>query len=352
MPSKPYRICAIGGDGIGPEVLAVARRVLSALEIPIEWTEAEAGFGCFEKNGTPLPESTIEFARAADAILFGAVTTPPNIEGYRSAIVGLRKALDLFANVRPIHLLPIAGLALSPLLRPPSIDFVIVRENTEGLYVGDETVEADRAITRRVISRFGSERIVRFAYELARGQNRKKVAIVHKANVMRATDGLFLETALAVSRAFPEIHTETMLVDATAMRLIQSPEHFDVIVTTNMFGDILSDLGAGLVGGLGLVASANIGLEAALFEPVHGSAPDIAGQGIANPVAMLEATAMMVDHLGEGGAAGRIRAAVLATLNAGIRTQDLGGEATTGEFAGAVVSRVKTSQLVGKSESL
>jgi homoisocitrate dehydrogenase len=263
-------------------------------------------------------------------VLFGAVTTPPGIPNYRSAIVTLRKELDLYANIRPVRTLGIAGFR-------DNVDLVIVRENTEGLYSGQEEDHGDYAIAKRVISRRGSERIARAAFELARRENRRSVTIVHKANVLRITDGLFRRTALEVAAQYPEIQVGEMLVDAMAMRLIKDPESFSVVVTTNLFGDILSDEAAMLVGGMGVAAAGNIGERGAIFEPVHGSAPDIAGRGVANPVAAILAAGMMLSYLGDVDSAARMGAAVAASIERGAVAPDLGGSASTSEVTRAII---------------
>jgi len=267
--------------------------------------------------------------READAVLFGAVTTPPDIPNYKSAIVTLRQELDLYANLRPVRSLGVPGFR-------QGIDLVIVRENTEGLYSGQEEDLGDVAIAKRVISRRGSARIARAAFDLARREGRPRVTIVHKANVLRLTCGLFRRTAFEIAQDYPGITADEMLVDSMAMRLIKDPEKFSVIVTTNLFGDILSDEAAMLVGGLGLAAAGNIGERGAIFEPVHGSAPDIAGQGIANPLAAILAAAMMLSYLGEPEAAERVNQAVAKTIRSGVLSPDLGGTATTGEVTRAV----------------
>jgi homoisocitrate dehydrogenase len=345
-------ILLIPGDGIGPEVMAAAAAVLRAVAPDVELHEAQAGWGAFEATGAALPADTLELARAADAILFGAVASPSHaVPGYRSPIVQLRRELDLYANIRPvIFRRQEAGgrrqgepqpSALSP---QPSL--VVVRENTEGLYAGRERLEDDgaTAIAERVITRRASERIARTAFELARGRRpsstngRPLVTIVHKANVLRVSDGLFRSTALAVAAEFPDVTAEEMLVDVAAMRLAQTPERFDVIVTTNMFGDILSDVACIHGGGLGMAASANLGAGRALFEPVHGAAPDIAGRGIANPLAAIECVAMLLEWRERREAAAAVRAACIATTQAGIVTPDLGGTATTR----AVTDRIRT----------
>lgn len=331
-----YHITLLPGDGIGPEVIAAAETVLRALPLDWTFTRAEIGLGAYERLGTPLPESTLEAIRRSDAALFGAVTTPPNLPGYFSPVVRMRQTLDLYANLRPNRSLP------HPSSRQ-GVDLVIVRENTEGLYSGIERVEDDgnRAITERVITRRGSERIVRKAFELARQTGRTRVHLVHKANVLRQTCGLFRRVALEVAAEYPEIELAEMLVDTCAMELIRAPEQFQVIVTTNLFGDILSDAACMLVGGLGVAASGNIGAQAAVFEPVHGSAPSLAGTGKANPTAAFFAAAMMLEHLGEAEAAARLRNAVEACIAAGQTTPDLGGMLTTSEMTQAVITRMQ-----------
>lgn len=328
-----YTICLIPGDGIGPEVISAGKQLLEALGLPLTFVEAEAGWATFQRSGQALPEETLAAARAAQATLFGAVSSPLQpVEGYRSPIVALRRALDLYANLRPVASAPIQASR-------PGIDLLIVRENTEGLYAGRERATPDEAITERVITRRASERIARLAFRLARAR-RGLVTIVHKANVLRATCGLFREAAYAVASEFRDVRAEEMLVDTAAMRLITSPERFDVLVTTNLFGDILSDEAAALVGGLGLAPSGNVNEAQGVFEPVHGSAPDIAGKGIANPLATFGAVAMLLDHLGEREAAARVRAAVQATLRRGVLTPDLGGEATTAQVTEQVIAGV------------
>ena len=325
-------VCLLGGDGIGPEVVAQGRRVLEATGLDLAFSEGEVGFGAYQRHGTPLPQATVEAVAAADATLFGAVTTPPGIPGYRSPILQLRQRFALFANVRPCASIP------HPSSRP-GVDLVIVRENTEGLYAGRERVEdgGDTAITERVITRAASERIVRFACELARAQGRRRVTVAHKANVLRATCGLFREAARAVAAGFPDLEVDELLVDACAMELLRAPEALSVIVTSNLFGDILSDEACMLVGGLGLACSANVGAEAALFEPVHGSAPDIAGRGVANPLATIASAALLLEHLGHAAQAARVRAGIEGALRAGRVTPDLGGELGTEAATDAVL---------------
>lgn len=329
-----HKICLIEGDGIGHEVVPAARQVLEALGLGLDFIQAEAGFACFQCRGNPLPQETIDAVEEADATLFGAVSSPVvRTPGYRSAIVSLRRHFDLYANLRPVVSPPLPSFR-------QGIDLVIVRENTEGLYVSEEEETEFGAVARRIITRRGSERIARFAFELTRSKGRRKVTIVHKANVMPLTCGLFRSTALEVAQEYPEIQTGDMIVDTMAMHLVKDPENFDVIVTTNMFGDILSDEASFWGGGLGMVASGNIGDEKAIFEPVHGSAPDIAGKGIANPLAIFRAAAMMLEYLEETQATARLDDAISQTLKRRVLTPDLGGQATTGEVTQAVIEEL------------
>lgn len=334
--AQQITVCLINGDGVGKEVIPAAAQVLEALKIGITFTQAEAGWECFQQRGNALPEETKAAILAADGTLFGATSSPSTkVAGYSSPVLGMRKAFDLYANVRPTLSIP-GGVQ--------GIDLLIVRENTEGMYAGRERVEdgGATAIAERVITVKASERIVRYAFEAARKRDkRKNVTIVHKANVLKETDGLFRSCALRVAAEFPDVTYDELLVDACAMWLVKDPTRFDVIVTTNLFGDILSDEAAGLIGGLGVAPSANVGsTKAAYFEPVHGSAPDIAGKGIANPVGAILSAAMLLDHVGQTEAARRVEAAVFGALTAGIRTRDLGGEATTEEMIRAMVERV------------
>ena len=330
-----HRICLLPGDGIGPEVIASARDVLTALPIQWDFIECGIGFGEYQRSGSPLPDSTINEIRRADAALFGAVTTPPNIPNYFSPVVRMRQSLNLYANLRPTRSIPHASSRTG-------IDMVIVRENTEGLYSGIERVEDDdnRAITERVITRKGSERIVRKAFDLARQAGRKSIHLVHKANVLRQTCGLFRTVAFEVAKEYPDITMNEMLVDTCAMELVRAPEQFEVIVTTNLFGDILSDEACMFVGGLGVAASGNIGKDAAVFEPVHGSAPTLVGTGKANPVATFLAAAMMLDHLGEIEQASRLRNAVESCIANNETTPDLGGALTTNRATEKVIQRL------------
>ena len=319
-----YQIAIVPGDGIGKEVMEAAIYILDSLGIDFEYIYGEAGDECLEKNGTALPVETLDIIRNADACLFGAAG-----ETAADVIVKIRQEMKMFANLRPVKAYPNTN-SLSE-----DIDFMIVRENTEGLYIaGEEHFTDDGAIARLIITRQAEERIIDYAFKYAKENGKTKVTGVHKANVLKKSDGLFREMFYEVAARYPEIATEDFYVDATAMYLITQPESFEVIVTTNLFGDILSDEGAGLVGGLGLIPSANIGEDGALFEPVHGSAPDIAGQGKANPIAMMLSAVMMLRYLGENEAADKFDAAILKVLNdANVLTGDLGGSATTMELA-------------------
>ena len=322
-----YKIAVVPGDGIGKEVMEAAIYVLDSLDIDFDYVYGEAGDECLEKNGTALPQETLDIIRNADACLFGAAG-----ETAADVIVKIRQEMKMFANLRPVKAYPNTNSLCD------EIDFMIVRENTEGLYIaGEESYTDEGAIARRIITREAEERIIDYAFKYAKENNKTKVTGVHKANVLKKSDGLFREIFYEVAERYPEIATEDFYVDATAMYLITQPQNFDVIVTTNLFGDILSDEGAGLVGGLGLIPSANIGKDGALFEPVHGSAPDIAGQGKANPIAMMLSAVMMLRYLGEVDAADKFDAAILKVLNdANVLTGDLGGSATTMELASEV----------------
>ncbi|HPZ32069.1 MAG TPA: isocitrate/isopropylmalate dehydrogenase family protein [Methanoculleus sp.] len=314
-------IAVVEGDGIGHEVVPVAREILAAVRPDLEFFEVEVGYGRWERTGSACDEETIADLKSADAILFGAVTTPPD-PGYRSVLLQIRQALDLYANVRPI--------------RGEGVDIVIVRENTEGLYSGIEWTEPDRACTVRVVSRRGSERIARCACSLAAA--RRHLTIGNKANVLKS-DCLFVDICTREA-ARAGVPCTARFIDALSLDILMHPERYDVIVTTNIFGDILSDTAAYLVGGLGMLPSGNIGERHALFEPVHGSAPDIAGQGIANPIAAIRSAAMLLAHTGDPESAAVIEEAIDRVLNAGIRTRDLGGNAGTREFGAAVLREV------------
>jgi homoisocitrate dehydrogenase len=330
-----YKICLLSGDGIGPEVAASARHVLEVLPIQWDFVECGIGYGEYQRSGSPLPDSTLQEIRHADAALFGAVTTPPNLPNYFSPVVRMRQALELFANLRPCKSIPHES-------SKSGIDMLIVRENTEGLYSGIERLEDDgnRAITERVITRKGSERIIRKAFDIAQQRERKIVHVVHKANVLRQTCGLFRAVAFEIAKEYPDINMQEMLVDTCAMELVRAPEQFDVIVTTNLFGDILSDEACMFVGGLGVAASGNIGTNAAVFEPVHGSAPPLVGTGKANPIATHLAAAMMLDYLNEKESAERLRKAVETCIANNESTPDLGGNLTTNQVTERVIQGI------------
>lgn len=322
-----YQIAVIPGDGIGKEVMEATISVLDELDVDFDYIYGIAGDECNEEHGTPLPQETIDIVRDSDACLFGAAG-----ETAADVIVKIRQEMKMFANLRPVKSYPNTKSLFE------NVDFMIVRENTEGLYIADQEEETeDGAIAKRVITREAEERIIDYAFQYAKDNNRTKVTAVHKANVLKKTDRLFKEIFYEVSEKYPDIDTEDFYVDATAMYLVTQPQEFQVVVTTNLFGDILSDEGAGLVGGLGLIPSANIGADGALFEPVHGSAPDIAGQQKANPIAMMLSAIMMLRYLGENDAADKFDAAILKVLSEGkTLTGDLGGSATTMEVAQAV----------------
>lgn len=343
----PSTVVLIPGDGIGQEVIPAAAEVLAALGLELKFIEAQAGFAHFERTGDAIPDETLADVATAGVALFGATASPSTlVPGYRSPILALRRTFDLYANLRPTFSLP------GPFSRP-NVDLLIVRENTEDLYVGRERRDGDAAIAERVITKRGSERIARAAFEQARKRSEMRdfarspisnrfstVTIVHKANVLKLTDGLFREACLGVAADYPDVQTNEMLVDAMALRLVRDPEDFDVIVTTNLFGDILSDEASALMGGLGVAPSANLGEGVAVFEPVHGAAPDIAGQGLANPIGAILSAAMLLDHSGQPAAAQRVRQAVFETLRAGVRTRDLGGDADLKTITRAILSNL------------
>jgi len=323
-----YNIAVIPGDGIGSEVMESTIAVLNNLNLDFNYIYGEAGDACLEKTGYALPEKTIEIVKNADACLFGAAG-----ETAADVIVKLRQEMKMFANLRPVKSYPNTNSLAE------NIDFIIVRENTEGLYIADKEEFTDEgAVAKRVITREAEERIIDYAFQYAKDNNKSKVTGVHKANVLKKSDGLFKDIFYEVGEKYPDIEKEDFYVDATAMYLITQPEKFEVIVTTNLFGDILSDEGAGLVGGLGLIPSANIGNEGALFEPVHGSAPDIAGKGIANPIAMMLSAVMMLKYLGENESGEKLENAILKLLtDAKVLTGDLGGNATTNEVTNEII---------------
>ncbi len=329
-------ITLIPGDGIGPEVSAAVVRIFKAAALDIDWDRHDAGVTAFKRHNQSLPVPLLDSIRRNKVALKGPVTTPI-AEGFTSVNVGLRKALDLYANLRPVRNLPGVSSRFS------GVDIVIVRENTEDLYAGLEhqiipgVVESLKIITEKA-----STRIAKFAFEFAREHGRKTVTAIHKANIMKLSDGLFLESVRAVSREFIDIAYDERIVDAVCMQLVMRPEKFDVLVLPNLYGDIVSDLCAGLVGGLGVVPGANLGIDTAVFEAVHGSAPDIADKNLANPTALLLSGLMMLDHIGEREAAGRVRAALTRVLEAGqIRTHDLGGTASTTAFTDAVCREIE-----------
>jgi isocitrate dehydrogenase (NAD+) len=326
-----HTVTLIPGDGIGPEVTEAVVRILAASGVSIDWERQLAGVAAVERSGQSLPAELIESVRRNKVALKGPVTTPIGT-GFTSVNVGLRKSLDLYANLRPVWNLPgTSG-------RFEGIDLVIVRENTEDLYAGLEHEVVPGVVeSLKIITEKASTRIARFAFEYAARNQRKKVTAIHKANIMKLGDGLFLDSVRAVAREFPGIVYEEKIVDAACMQLVLAPEKFDVLVMPNLYGDIVSDLCAGLVGGLGVVGAANLGASTAVFEAVHGSAPDIAGKNIANPTALLLSAVMMLRHLDEHDAAGRIMTALGRVLEAKrVRTRDLGGTASTFEFAEAV----------------
>jgi isocitrate dehydrogenase (NAD+) len=335
-----FNVTLIPGDGIGPEITAETVKVLERTGLSFDWDEQIAGMAAVEATGTPLPDTTLDSIRERRLALKGPLTTPVGT-GFRSVNVALRKEFELYANVRPAKSMVPGG-------RFENVDIVLIRENLEGLYVGVEHFvqigDDPRAVgeSLAIVTRVGCERILRYAFDYAIKRGRKKVTIVHKANILKMVSGLFLEVGRNLQQEFAgRIESNDMIVDNAAMQLVIKPEQFDVMVTTNMFGDILSDEVSGLVGGLGLAPAANIGTHAAIFEAVHGSAPDIAGKGIANPSAQMLAAALMLDHIGEVKWGDRIRQAIEQTIvDDKIRTRDLGGTASTKEFGDAVARRV------------
>lgn len=330
-----HTITLIPGDGIGPEITAATVRVIEATGVDINWETQILGSQALEKYGETLPEAAIESMRATKVALKGPIMTPVG-KGFTSVNVGLRRALDLYANVRPVKALP------NVKCRYPELDLVIVRENTEGLYSGLEHVVIPGVVeSLKVITEKASTRICRYAFEFARSNGRKKVTAVHKANIMKLTDGLFLECFYNVAKEFPEIQADDKIIDNCCMQLVMRPEQFDVMVMENLYGDIVSDLCAGLIGGLGLAPGANIGELGAVFEAVHGSAPDIAGQGIANPTALMLSAIQMLRHIGEKEAADKFESAMLAVFADGKMTKDLGGDLRTAEFANAIIEKIR-----------
>ena len=334
-------ITLIPGDGIGPEVTAAARRVLDAAGADLEYDVQIAGAEAAERLGDPLPDAVLESIRRHRVALKGPVTTPVG-KGFRSINVRLRQELELYANLRPVRTLPAVPH------RFEGVDLVIVRENTEGLYSGIEHVVVPGVVeSLKIITERASTRIARFAFEYARREGRKRVTAVHKANIMKLSDGLFLECFRRVAEGYPDVAADDRIIDNLCMQLVLRPEDYDVLLLENLYGDIVSDLAAGLVGGLGVVAGANIGERGAVFEAVHGSAPDIAGQNVANPLALIRSGILMLGYLGKGEVAARVRRALRhVVVERGILTRDLGGDATTSGFADAVVAALEAEVAV------
>jgi isocitrate dehydrogenase (NAD+) len=330
-----HAITLIPGDGIGPEVASNVVRIIEASGVEVQWETYYAGAQALEKFGETLPKELLDSILRNKVALKGPITTPVG-KGFTSVNVGLRKTLDLYANLRPVRALPNVPC------RYPELDLIVVRENTESLYAGLEHVVVPGVVeSLKIITEKASTRIARFAFEHARRESRKKVTAVHKANIMKLSDGLFLDCFRRVSVDYPDIEADDKIVDNACMQLVMRPEQFDVMLLENLYGDIVSDLCAGLVGGLGLVPGANIGEKGAVFEAVHGSAPDIAGQGIANPTALLQSGILMLRYIGEREAADRVEKAMLTVFEEGkIRTRDIGGTAKTAEFADAIIQKM------------
>ena len=329
------KITLIKGDGIGPEITSAMKKVVDVLKIDLEFEEINAGLSVFEKEGVYIPQRLFDSIKENKIAIKGPITTPIG-HGFRSINVELRKKFDLFANIRPIK-------APGPLdLKFEGVDMVIFRENTEDLYAGiEEQISPDEAHSIKVITREKSERIIRKAFEYTRSNQRKKVSLINKANIMKLTDGLFLEVGREVAKDFPDIEFEELLVDNTAMQMVMNPSRFDVLVTENLYGDILSDLGAGLVGGLGLMPGVNKGKDIAIYESIHGSAPDIAGKNLTNPIAMILTLCLLLDDIGEREKAEKIRKAISKTLaDKKNYTRDLGGENTTTGITDAIISNL------------
>ncbi|MCP4138060.1 MAG: NAD-dependent isocitrate dehydrogenase [bacterium] len=330
-----YPVTLIPGDGIGREITKAAKDIIDATGVPIDWHTRDAGAEIMDRHDSPLPVETLDSIISNRVALKGPLTTPIG-HGFSSVNVSLRKKLDLYVNYRPVK--SIKGVPG----KYSNIDLIIVRENTEGLYSGLEHVVAPGVVeSLRIITEKGSRRIIDFAFKTAREYKRKKVTVVHKANILKLSDGLFLDVAQQIARSYPEIEYEEMIVDATAMKLVMDPHHFDVMVMENLFGDIISDLASGLIGGLGMAPGANIGSDYAIFEAVHGSAPDIAGKGIANPSALILAGALMLKHLGENKAAEKIKNSLRSVIKQKKNlTADLGGKASTAEYAGTIIENL------------
>jgi len=333
-----HKITLIPGDGIGPEVADATVEVLGTLGVPIEWERVELSAAIIEKAGTSLPPHVLESVERTGVALKGPVTTPI-AGGFKSVNVAIRKQLDLFANVRPVFTLP----GLKTRFQDVNIDMVIFRENTEDLYSGlEHEIIKDVVESLKIITRYASMRIANYAFAYSKKNNRKKITAVHKANIMKLSDGLFIRCCREVAANYPEIAYNELIVDNASMQLVMRPETFDVLLLPNLYGDIVSDLAAGLVGGLGVVPGANMGEKCAVFEAVHGSAPDIAGQGVANPTALMSSSILMLRHLGEGVAADRLQQAIMAAFRQGdVLTRDLGGTATTRQFTDAVKRHIE-----------
>ena len=336
-----HKITLLPGDGIGPEVVEATVHVLEATGVPIEWdVQEEVGAAAMEKHGTPLPDSVLDSIRANGVALKGPITTPVG-KGFKSVNVTLRQKLDLYANVRPCRTVPGIDTPFK------DVDLIIFRENTEGLYSGIETFDERLQIADSTarITRRGSERIIRFCFEYARRHGREKVTLAHKANILKVSSGMFLQIGKDLAKEYPDLEFNDRIIDNMCMQLVMHPQAYSCIVTTNLFGDILSDLAAGLVGGLGVVSGANIGDEYAVFEAVHGSAPDIAGKGVANPTALMQSAEMMLRHLGETAAANALQRSLYDTFSIDhCATPDLGGSGTTMEFAHCVAERIQQHQ--------
>lgn len=335
-----YKIAVIYGDGVGPEVIKAAINVLEEVGFDAEYVEVKAGYEYWRQSGKSMEDGALDTIKSCNCILKGPLMTPPGPESYRSVTITIRQALDLYANVRPFR---------SFGMTPKKVDMVIVRENTEDLYSGIEFKIGSTAITLRVISERASKRIAKFAFELAKREGRKRVTVVHKANVMKESCGLFRSAFFEVAKLYPEIQADELIVDAAAYRIVVAPETIEVLVTSNMFGDILSDVAAGVVGSIGLAPSANIGDRHAMFEPIHGTAPDIAGKGIANPIASILSASMMLSYLGEVKKAKAIEAAVDKLIREGkVLTPDMGGTAKTLDVA-AEIARLAKEVLQSRS---
>ena len=335
MTALPRVVTLIPGDGIGPEITAAVTTILEAAGAGLAWERQDAGAASIKASGMPLPPATLASIRRTKVCLKGPITTPVGT-GFRSVNVTLRQELDLFANLRPVKNVP--GVAS----RYGDLNLVVVRENTESLYSGIEHVVVPGVVESiKIITEKASTRVAHFAFEYARAQGRKKVTIVHKANIMKLSDGLFLDSCRNVAAKFPDIEVNDVIVDAACMKLVMNPKQFDMLLLDNLYGDIISDLASGLVGGLGVTPGANLGETCAVFESVHGSAPDIAGKGIANPTALLLSAVMMLRHIGDEACALRVEKALFSALEQGsARTRDIGGTATTQQFAGAVVANL------------